>query len=358
MADNIDLDVSGVIADTETLDDAAGRLFERSARGRVRQARRRPRACGIASSRFTAAIRRSDARPSRVHGRTRIAIRLRALDDLRAAVLRGDDQLRRPPGHRHPQDDAAARLRLVGGRLRRHRLRVPARVRHRLRLRRPRDRSRRHARSGFAAAIVLWSLAAIGHAEAPRFGPAAAPVLSFLGLGLFDVGRGLHADARCCSAWASRATSRRRSRRSRSGFRRRERALATGIFNSGTNVGALVTPLVVPWITLHVRLGLGVHRDRRARASSGWSRGSRCTSRPRRTRGLSPAELAYIRSDPADPVVRGALASDPAAPADLGVRDRQVPDRSDLVAVPVLDSGFPQPELRPQPEERSVCRSS
>ena len=33
-------------------------------------------------------------------------------------------------------------------------------------------------------------------------------------------------------------------------FPKRERALATGIFNSGTNVGALITPLVVPWITL------------------------------------------------------------------------------------------------------------
>src|SRR5206468_1100136 len=30
----------------------------------------------------------------------------------------------------------------------------------------------------------------------------------------------------------------------------KERALATGIFNSGTNIGALITPLVVPWITL------------------------------------------------------------------------------------------------------------
>ena len=33
-------------------------------------------------------------------------------------------------------------------------------------------------------------------------------------------------------------------------FPKRERALATGIFNSGTNVGALVTPIVVPWIAL------------------------------------------------------------------------------------------------------------
>jgi ACS family hexuronate transporter-like MFS transporter len=32
-------------------------------------------------------------------------------------------------------------------------------------------------------------------------------------------------------------------------FPKKERALATGIFNSGTNVGAIVTPLIVPWIT-------------------------------------------------------------------------------------------------------------
>ena len=34
-------------------------------------------------------------------------------------------------------------------------------------------------------------------------------------------------------------------------FPKKERALATGLFNSGTNIGALVTPLVVPWITLY-----------------------------------------------------------------------------------------------------------
>ena len=51
-------------------------------------------------------------------------------------------------------------------------------------------------RLGFAAAIVLWSLAAIGHAGAPRFGPAAAQVLSLPRPRLLDVGRGLHADAR------------------------------------------------------------------------------------------------------------------------------------------------------------------
>ena len=33
-------------------------------------------------------------------------------------------------------------------------------------------------------------------------------------------------------------------------FPSRERALATGIFNAGSNVGAIITPIVVPWITL------------------------------------------------------------------------------------------------------------
>jgi ACS family hexuronate transporter-like MFS transporter len=35
-------------------------------------------------------------------------------------------------------------------------------------------------------------------------------------------------------------------------FPKKERALATGIFNAGTNVGAIVTPLTVPWIAHHL----------------------------------------------------------------------------------------------------------
>src|SRR6478672_6436210 len=34
-------------------------------------------------------------------------------------------------------------------------------------------------------------------------------------------------------------------------FPKKERALATGIFNSGTNIGAIITPIVVPYIVLH-----------------------------------------------------------------------------------------------------------
>ena len=244
-------------------------------------------------------------------------------------------------------------------RLRRHRLRVPARVRDRLRRRGPRDRSPRHARRIRRSRSCVWSLAAIG----ARRGAALRPGVprSARRSSAWRTRRRSPAscvDARCCSASASRATFRRRSRPSPSGFRRRERALATGIFNSGTNVGALVTPLVVPWITLHVRLVLGVHRDRRARLPLAGRSGCSLYDRPRRTRGVARPSSRYIRSDPADPRRARAVASAAAAPPDLGVRDRQVPDRSGLVAVSVLDSGFPQPQLRPRPQARSGRRSS
>ena len=60
MADNIDLDVSGIMDETETLDDARRSAVRRGARGRVRARRRRPNGSGTASSRFIGAIRRSE----------------------------------------------------------------------------------------------------------------------------------------------------------------------------------------------------------------------------------------------------------------------------------------------------------
>jgi len=35
------------------------------------------------------------------------------------------------------------------------------------------------------------------------------------------------------------------------GFPKKERVFATGIFNAGTNVGAIMAPLTVPWIALN-----------------------------------------------------------------------------------------------------------
>lgn len=84
-------------------------------------------------------------------------------------------------------------------------------------------------RKGFSLAVLVWSLAAIAHA-------AASSVVQFAAarfcLGLGEAGS-FPASIKAVAEW----------------FPRKERALATGLFNSGANVGAIVTPLVVPWIT-------------------------------------------------------------------------------------------------------------
>jgi MFS transporter, ACS family, hexuronate transporter len=157
-------------------------------------------------------------------------------------------------------------------------------------------------RTGFAVAIVVWSIAAMGHAEAPAAGPFVGSLLGMFGLGYstsvagfmamrFLLGLGeagnFPASIKTVAEW----------------FPKRERALATGIFNSGTNVGALVTRLAVPWITV----------------TYGWYWAFIATGaigflwlgawlvfyqRPDAHRSVSAGELAYIRSDPPDTPVR------------------------------------------------------
>ena len=89
------------------------------------------------------------------------------------------------------------------------------------------------ARIGYAIAISIWSLAAVGHAL----------VQSVMGFVVARFALGLGESANFPAAIKTVAEW----------FPRKERALATGIFNSGSNVGAIVAPLAVPWITL--RLG-------------------------------------------------------------------------------------------------------
>jgi ACS family hexuronate transporter-like MFS transporter len=85
-------------------------------------------------------------------------------------------------------------------------------------------------RKGFSLAVVVWSLAAMGHALARSvFGFGAAR----FALGIGESGS-FPASIKAVAEW----------------FPRKERALATGIFNAGTNIGAVVAPLVVPWITV------------------------------------------------------------------------------------------------------------
>lgn len=86
-------------------------------------------------------------------------------------------------------------------------------------------------RVGYALAMVFWSLASMAHAWCGSF-LGFAVARSALGLGESGV---FPASIKAVAEW----------------FPREERALATGIFNAGSNVGAILTPLIVPWITLH-----------------------------------------------------------------------------------------------------------
>src|SRR5687768_8043711 len=80
-------------------------------------------------------------------------------------------------------------------------------------------------RLGYALAISLWSLAAMGHAFV---GSVAGFAMARFALGLGEAGN-FPAALKTVAEW----------------FPRRERAFATGIFNSGSNIGAIVAPLVV-----------------------------------------------------------------------------------------------------------------
>jgi ACS family hexuronate transporter-like MFS transporter len=85
-------------------------------------------------------------------------------------------------------------------------------------------------RLGFTGAIITWSVAAMAHATAAT---AAGFSAARFALGLGESAN-FPGSIKTVAEW----------------FPPRERAFATGIFNAGTNVGAIVTPLVVPWIAL------------------------------------------------------------------------------------------------------------
>ena len=134
-------------------------------------------------------------------------------------------------------------------------------------------------RKGFSLAVFVWSAAAMAHA-------AASSVLQFavarFCLGIGESGS-FPASIKAVAEW----------------FPKRQRALATGLFNSGSNIGALVTPLLVPWITL--RFGWRMAFIATGAVGFIWIL---CWlalyHHPEQDSRLSAAELAYIQSDPPD----------------------------------------------------------
>lgn len=137
------------------------------------------------------------------------------------------------------------------------------------------------ARFGYTIAFIIWTIAHVAHGGVRTITQFAA--VRF-GLGLGESGN-FPAGIKAVTEW----------------FPVKERALAIGIFNAGANVGAILTPLIVPWITL-------AYGWRMAFIATGafsivwlvawWLVYKRPAEQPR----LSADELAYIQQDPIDPI--------------------------------------------------------
>jgi len=159
---------------------------------------------------------------------------------------------------------------------------------------------------GYAVVVVIWGVAAAGHSlvsfssvvarlagalnwlsstlRTPALMAIPAAIVGF-GVARFVLGLGESGNFPACIKTVAEW------------FPQKERALATGIFNSGANVGALIAPLVIPWIAIHL----------------GWRWGFLFTGifsaiwiflwvttyrRPQEHPKVSPTELAYITSAP------------------------------------------------------------
>lgn len=163
-------------------------------------------------------------------------------------------------------------------------------------------------RFGYAVVVIVWGVAAAGHSLV-NFSPIVAllagalrwlgstlgtpallaipPAVVGFGLARFVLGLGESGNFPACIKTVAEW------------FPQKERALATGIFNSGANVGALIAPLVIPWIAIHL----------------GWRWGFLFTGifstiwivlwttmyrQPQKQSKVSSAELAYINNAPPD----------------------------------------------------------
>ncbi|AOG02196.1 MULTISPECIES: MFS transporter [Blastomonas] len=137
------------------------------------------------------------------------------------------------------------------------------------------------ARLGYSVAIVIWTIGHMAHGFATGVASFAA---ARFGLGIGESGN-FPAGIRAVTDW----------------FPQRERAFAIGLFNAGANVGAIITPLLVPVLVLYF----------------GWRSAFFITGifgvvwlaawwfiyrHPAEHKRVTPGELAWIQQDPADPV--------------------------------------------------------
>src|SRR3989339_353216 len=103
---------------------------------------------------------------------------------------------------------------------------------------------------GFGWAIIIWSIGAILHAAAIPIGDSLGALLSWAGIGVFSISVMGFMFSRAVLGLGESGNFPAAIKATAEYFPKKERALATGIFNSGTNVGAIIAPMVVPLIAI------------------------------------------------------------------------------------------------------------
>jgi len=103
-------------------------------------------------------------------------------------------------------------------------------------------------KKGYAWAIIIWSIGAIIHALAIPIGESITALLGWVGIASVSVSVAGFMFARTILAFGESGNFPAAIKATAEYFPKKERSFATGIFNSGTNVGAILAPLTVPWI--------------------------------------------------------------------------------------------------------------
>jgi ACS family hexuronate transporter-like MFS transporter len=151
-------------------------------------------------------------------------------------------------------------------------------------------------KKGYAWAIVVWSLGAIVHAFAIPIGQGIATILGWVGVAAVSVSVAGFMFSRAVLAIGESGNFPAAIKATAEYFPKKERSFATGIFNSGANVGAILAPLTVPWIQLNwgweaafvIIGGIGLLW------LAFWLV---IYEKPHRQKRLSTPELAFINSD-------------------------------------------------------------
>jgi ACS family hexuronate transporter-like MFS transporter len=106
-------------------------------------------------------------------------------------------------------------------------------------------------KKGYTWAIIIWSIGAIIHALAIPIGSGLISTLGWIGIAAVPVSVVGFIFSRAVLAIGEAGNFPAAIKATAEYFPKKERSFATGIFNSGANVGAILAPLSVPWIEKH-----------------------------------------------------------------------------------------------------------